>query len=81
MKELTSSAWAALWYSKTNMDDITEHIIYDDCLPALFRTRKECLVYINKRYGYIRNRPDLRAEPHGWRLPRAIKVSITPRGR
>ena len=76
---LTYSAWAAFWYSKNKFDGINIHIIYcDNRLPALFRTRKECRKYINARYGYIRGRLDLQQEPHGWRLPRAVRVSITP---
>jgi len=45
-------------------------------LPALFRTRRECRDYIKEKYGYIKNREDLREEPHGWRLPRPVKVEI-----
>ncbi len=42
----------------------------------LFRTRAECRAWIDEHYGYIRTRADLRAEPHGWRMPRAVKVRV-----
>lgn len=26
---------------------------------------------------FIKTRPDLRKEPHGWRLPKAVRVKVT----
>ncbi len=69
--------WAAEWHSNCRLDGETRHIIYDNCLPVLFRTRQKCREFIKDTYGYIANRPDLRAEPHGWRTPQPIKVTIT----
>lgn len=71
-----TNLWAAEWNSKNYLDGDNRHIIYRDLLPALFRTRRECREFINDRYGYIRDRDDLRREPYGWRLPRAIKVKV-----
>jgi len=68
--------WAAEWHSKNRLDGERRHIIYDNCLPALFRTRRECREFIKDTYGYIAERPDLQIEPHGWRVPHAIKVKI-----
>ena len=68
---------AAEWHSKNHLDGEKRHILYDNLLPALFRTRQKCRDYIKEGYGYIADRPDLRAEPHGWRMPQAIKVKIT----
>jgi hypothetical protein len=42
----------------------------------LFSTRLEARYYINLKYGYLRDRPDLKQEPFGWMMPRAIKVRI-----
>ena len=70
------SLWAAEWYSQDMLDGETRHIIYEDCLPKLSRTRRECREFIQEKYGYIALRPDLRKEPHGWRMPRAIKVKV-----
>ena len=68
--------WAGEWYSKNHLDGITKHLLYENCLPVLFRTRREIREYIEKKYGYIKDRKDLRDEPHGWRLPRAVKVKL-----
>ena len=70
--------WAAEWRSDNLLDGKNRHIIYDNLLPKLFRTRRECRQFIQKRYGYIASRPDLQQEPHGWHMPRAIKIKITP---
>lgn len=70
--------WSALWHSENRLDGVTEHLLYENLLPALFVTRRECRTWINARWGYIKTRPDLRAEPHGWRLPKPVRVTITP---
>lgn len=70
--------WGALWHSKNHRDGITEHLCFQNCLPILFTTRRQCRDWIRTRYGYIKKRADLRKEPHGWRIPRPMKVTITP---
>lgn len=42
-----------------------------------FATRQAARAFIRDRYGYIATRPDLRAEPHGWRLPIPVRIKIT----
>lgn len=42
----------------------------------LFPTRRECRAWIAEEYGYLRHRPDLQREPHCWRVPRAVKVTM-----
>jgi hypothetical protein len=75
---IMGNLWAAEWYQHNQLDGITRRIVYDDrCLPALFRTRRECRDYITEKYGYIKTRKDLRQEPHGWRLPYPVKVEIS----
>ena len=68
--------WAIQWRSRNALDGLQQHIIYEDCLPALFLTRQKCRNYINVHWGYIRERPDLRHEPFGWMMPVPIKVKI-----
>ena len=68
--------WAAEWHSNCLLDGECRHIIYENLLPVLFRTRRQCRIFIKDKYGYIAERPDLKAEPHGWRIPQAIKVKI-----
>ena len=60
------------------MDGETRHIIHRGLLPAIFKTRKQTVDFIEKEYGYIRTRPDLKSEPHGWRIPKPARVTITP---
>jgi len=68
--------WAAEWHSNCLLDGESRHIINENCLPALFRKRRECREFIKCKYGYIAKRPDLRDEPHGWLMPQAVKVNI-----
>ena len=69
--------WAAQWHSKHALDGDRKYILYDlDCLPMLFKTRARCRKWIKEKYGYIAERPDLRAEPFGWRMPQAVKVEL-----
>lgn len=42
----------------------------------VFRTREAARAHIRKHYSYITKRPDLRREPHCWRVPRAVKVRV-----
>jgi hypothetical protein len=68
--------WAGQWHSKSSLDGDVRHILYENCLPVLRRTRSEMREYIEQKYGYIRDRADLRQQPHGWRIPQAVKVEI-----
>jgi hypothetical protein len=72
-------AWGVEWHSRNRVDGETRSLIWDlrdDGKYHLFRTRRECREFIEERYGYIKTRPDLRIEPHGWRLPRAVRVRV-----
>ena len=73
----TFTAWAILDRSESRLDGTREHLLFLHYSPLLFRTRREARQYINIAYGYIAERPDLRAEPHGRKMPRAVKVSVT----
>ncbi len=75
--KIKTLAWAGLWHSRNALDGVSEHILHENCLPILFKTRKEARAHILKHYGYIRYREDLRQEPHGWRLPQPIRVTIS----
>lgn len=70
--------WGAMWHSKNRLDGLREHILFtDDCKPALFHTKAEAMSYIKLKYGYIAKRQDLREEPHGWRVPKPVKLKIS----
>lgn len=67
--------WAALWRSKNKLDGEDRHLLYFDGVVALFSTRRQAKAFIDREYGFTR-RPDLRREPHGWRIPQPIRVRI-----
>ena len=71
-----STRWAVLWRSKNMLDGLTEHLMFHGCSPVMFFTRRAARAWIAQEYGYIRTRPDLRREPHGWRMPQPIRVHI-----
>ena len=68
--------WGALFQSENQLDGRHKHIINDRGLPVLFRTRREAREWIVEHYGYIKVRKELRAEPHGWLMPRAVRVRV-----
>ena len=62
--------WAVQW---------NHGIQWHACLPNLFLTRKAARAWIEKEYGYIKTRPDLRSAPHHWRMPTAVLVEVVLR--
>jgi len=64
--------WGVLW----RYSDRDSHLMWSDGLPALFRTRRKAREWIDKNYGYIAHRLDLRSPPHSWRVPKAVRVMI-----
>lgn len=85
----THHSWAVKWESKNALDGQRTALMGDLQLErpqavwgypvVLFRTRKEAREYIKQRYGYIAERTDLQAEPHGWRMPKAVRVAVAVR--
>lgn len=71
-----SNLWGALWRSENFLDGKTQHILYENLYPKLFRRRQDCREWIKEQYGYIADRPDLQSEPHGWRMPIPVKVEV-----
>jgi hypothetical protein len=69
----TVKRWGVLWHSRNALDGDRQHLMHG----AIFETRREARAYIEAEYGYIRTRSDLRREPHGWHMPKAVRVSIT----
>jgi hypothetical protein len=70
--------WAVEWHSVNAVDGDRRHLQWDNTFehtfPHLFRTRRECAAYIKRHHGYLKDRPDLRREPFGWRMPRPVRV-------
>ena len=71
--------WGIKWVSDSRLDGHTEYICGTLTGWEVFRTRAEARSFRNSHYGYIRDRPDLKAEPFGWKLPQVIKVIISIR--
>lgn len=70
-------AWAAKWRSQCLLDGKEEYLIGAGHIPPLlFKTREDCRAHIRIKYGYIATRADLRREPHGWKMPVPIKVTV-----
>lgn len=78
-----ATRWAVKWHSRNRLDGLTEHFVWTKGgnAPLLFRSRREARAHIREKWGYIATRADLRTEPHGWRLPRAVKVRVEVRER
>lgn len=68
--------WGALWRSESRLDGVIEHLLHECGTPMLFSTRRETREWISLRFGYIRQRPDLRAEPFGWKTPTPVRVEV-----
>ena len=68
--------WGALWRSRNRLDGVTTHLLNKDCLPVLFTTRKAARDWIETEFGWLKTRDDLHAEPHGWKMPIAVRVKV-----
>lgn len=72
-----STWWAVQWHDDNRLDGCSRHLIWQPPIPRLFFTRRECRAFIEEQFGYLRERPDLRAEPHGWHMPQAVLVNVS----
>ena len=69
--------WAVKWRSRNRINGENSHLICDPIgIVKLFKTRLEARAYAQLKYGYIKLRPDLQREPHGWRFPTAVTVEV-----
>lgn len=67
--------WGILWRSQNRLDGKTERLV-GGVPPVVFQYKREAASYIKEHYGYIANRADLRVEPHGWRMPKPVRVRL-----
>lgn len=66
-----------MWRSKNKLDGYREVLLWEHPKRlALFDTRREARAWITKEFGYIKEREDLKREPHGWKMPVAVRVKI-----
>ena len=73
--------WGIKWVSHCKLDGERSYFMGEPTrgMSLLFRTRTQARAYRDEKWGYIKTRKDLRAEPYGWRLPQVIKVNVTIR--
>ena len=78
LAEHATMRWAVQWRSENRLDGRREYVIWNwrTRQPLLFDTRSEARAFISKEYGYLVERSDLRAEPHGWKMPQAVRVEV-----
>ena len=76
----SSQAWALEWRQENVLDGRVRHIMHGNGIPVLFRTRADAREWAERKFSYIRFRDDLRGEPHGWRMPRAVRVVVAMEG-
>lgn len=67
--------WAIQRCSNGRLDGKTDWIMRGR--RGIFNTRTEARAYLNKHHGWMRRRLDLRAKPHGWKMPRVVRVTVT----
>ena len=72
-----SDWWGAEWNSVCKRDGETRYIIFEGGMPLVFGTRAQARHWVKEKYGYIRYRPALQEEPHGWRVPRVVRIRIS----
>lgn len=76
----TVLAWAIFMRSKNRLDGYREWFDGVSDHPThtrLFESRREAREYVAEHIGYVKAHPDLRAEPHGWKPPKVVRVGIT----
>ncbi len=84
MKPKQLQKWGIQWRSNNKLDGYREYLIGNarqhrhnpdlSWLPLLFDTRHKARLYCQHQYGYIQKSKDLKIEPHGWKMPRVVKV-------
>jgi hypothetical protein len=81
MPSTSKTCWGIVWRSKNSLDGTREFLQWDRLHsrtgPVMFETRREAREYRDKKYGYIKGRADLKAEPHGWKVPGVVRVRAT----
>src|SRR3990167_1240721 len=65
----------ALQRNKPGATHHSEHLLFESGQLITFKTRLEARDYIERKLGYIKQRPDLRAFPYYWRLPIPVKIT------
>jgi hypothetical protein len=70
------TGWGIMDRSDNRLDGRRRVLVWENLMPLIFHTRSEARIYARERYGYIAHRPDLQAEPHGWKTPQIVRVQV-----
>ena len=73
-QEKLNHLWGLRWHSQNRRDGVRKHLLYTDGIPLLFPKRDVARIYAQTYFGHLKTRRDLRTEPHGWRMPRPVKI-------
>ncbi len=76
-KTVVLGRWAILFSADGKLDGYRQHFVYENGVIVTFLSRQKAREYIASRYGYIKGRADLKAEPHCWNYPKVVRVKIT----
>lgn len=87
MRKQSIMRWGGYWWypkqalarNKVGATHHMEHFLFDNCEIVTKRTRIEMRKWIADKYGYIKDREDLRTFPHFWRVPKAVRIKIEVR--
>ena len=72
-----SKGWGIEWHSVNRLDGQQRHVMWEGPgRPFFFSTRRNARAFLKAKWGYIKERPDLQAEPHGWRIPQAVRIEV-----
>lgn len=74
--------WAVRWTFTNKLDGLHDSFYGSwlprpNCIMKLYRTKRDCQAAIKEHFGYIARRRDLRTEPFCWRMPKAVRVTVT----
>ena len=78
--------WAIKWRSVNKLDGDCSHLMGEPrsfqteksgYKIMCFETRQQARDHVRQHYSYIKDRKDLQREPHGWRMPQVVKVSVS----
>lgn len=77
-RKIVQLRWGLIWQSKNKLDGVNCHPVVDEYHGKPFHfTRRAAMEFREKHYGYLRDRRDLKSEPHGWKMPRVARIKIT----
>jgi len=69
--------WGIQWHSKNKRSGEQRYLLWQGGRPLIFETRTKAREHVREVYGYLKHRKDLRSEPHGWHIPKVLRVTVS----